>query len=210
MQGRKDVTRRLMNPQPEILRNGIPYANHVRVSPRYLPGETVYIKEAWRIGAWKEDGQCVAIDYRADGFARKEWLLVPDEEMFDRFWIQSTDDAIKAGLKMDCDCQYHWEPGQSPCRWRSPRFMPEWAARSKALIVSVRPERVQEITDEEISKEGIDVTFHAGDIATAFVDLPKKRRHSTARECFRSLWHTLHPGSWERNDFVFRYELRKV
>ena len=202
--GNKDVTRRLMNPQPDysllppgtldrplIWRNGVCghalnewCLQHADTSagaqpfairrPRYTPGETVYIKETWHLCGADEP----------DGS--------PHTEV-----IYKADSAI---------CSFCGKP----VKWKSPRFMPEWASRSKAIIVSVRPERIQEITDEEIAKEGLDVNFHEGGIATASVDLKSKRRYSTARECFRSLWETLHPGSWEKNEWGFRYELEKA
>lgn len=80
-------------------------------------------------------------------------------------------------------------------RWRSSRFMPEWAARSHARIVSVRPpERVQEITDDEALIEG-------------FVDI---RYAGEERILFKALWDRLYPGSWGRNDWVWPVELEKV
>ncbi len=79
-------------------------------------------------------------------------------------------------------------------KWKSPRFMPEWASRSHALIISVRPERVQEITDDEAFDEGIvDIRF-AGE----------------ERVAFHCLWESLYPGSWERNDWCWRVELEKL
>jgi len=74
-------------------------------------------------------------------------------------------------------------------KWRSPRFMPEWAARSHARIVSVRPERVQEITNTEAVKEGF-----------PFQPLSN----------FQCIWESLHKGSWAENSWVWRIELEKL
>jgi hypothetical protein len=41
-----------------------------------------------------------------------------------------------------------------PGRWRSPLFMPAWTARYFIKIKDVRPERLQEITEEEARLEG--------------------------------------------------------
>lgn len=217
MSGRKTVTRRLMNPQPESVEwwlhgkrtapgigsylcrdeNGAGWSSCGKFKPRYLPGETVYIKETWRVGAWDENGGLVAIDYKADRFVatRKEYIQIPDAKTFEKLWIESTEDARRAGMKTDCDGQYHWTPGQGPTRWRSPLFMPEWAARSHALIVSVRPERVREITESEAILEGFFFAGHGDDWM----------RH----DGFRATWDRLHPGSWGRNDWVWRIELEK-
>ena len=117
------------------------------------PASLLYVRETWRVGAWAED-QCVAVDYRADESARREWLEVPDEEMFERLWIQSTDDAIKAGIETDPDGNYGWEAGHGPCRWRPSIFMPRWASRLTLRVSSVRVERVQEISVTDAEAEG--------------------------------------------------------
>lgn len=106
-------------------------------NPPYRPGEFCYVREVWRIGAWDESESQIAIDYK-DG-PRKKWLFVEDEELFERLWIESTDDAEKAGIKLNEDDRYEWEPGQSPCRWRSPVTMPQWASRRHVRIVSCEP-----------------------------------------------------------------------
>jgi hypothetical protein len=205
--GRKTVTRRLINPQPDGITTGTHepfiYTSGIdtrkRIKPRYLPGEMVYIKEMWRVGAWDEHRSLVAVDYKADGYCRKEWLKVPPGggflPKFYPLWKQCTDDAEKAyGQQF----QYEWAPGQSPCRFRSPRFMPEWASRSHALIVRVRPERIQSITEEEANREGVRIngTSSMGHVFTA-------------REHFIALWESLHPRSWERNDWAWRIELEE-
>jgi hypothetical protein len=201
--GRKSVTRRLMNPQPDIASDGciyyphrdhpkwLCYANesHFRkgimhdFKPRYLPGETVYIKEVWA-QIWNQDGCLHDIEYKADTGAKypADW---PDDST-----------------------------GDPSCpKWKSPRIMPEWASRSKALIVSAKPERIQEITEEEAIKEGFCpppvpmAMGYDGPYETAGPDHPC---YLFPTDLFCQTWGTLRPGSWERNDFVWRLELKKV
>ena len=80
-------------------------------------------------------------------------------------------------------------------KWRSPLFMPKWAARLWLEITEVRVERVQEITETDAIAEGcIDAygpDFHVG--------------------AFRKLWESINgPGSWNRNDWVWVIGFRKV
>ena len=86
--------------------------------------------------------------------------------------------------------------------WKSPRFMPEWATRSHALIVSVRPERVRDITEEEAMREGMN--------PTGFRSKTEGIAGYEHRLDFYTLWESLHSGSWERNDWVWRIELEKM
>jgi hypothetical protein len=95
-------------------------------------------------------------------------------------------------------------------KWKSPLFMPEWAARSHARIVSVRPERVQEITPDEVKKEGLLVQDFAGmGVLSLLGFTPETYMESVAMQEYQYLWESLYPGSWERNDWVWRIELEK-
>jgi len=177
MAGNKTVTRRLMNPQPVGIYKGVAFAYKMGplvkiIKPRYRPGEKVYIKETWRetwSGGSPDHGYEVGVEYRArldvsHGYMGKT-AKVPE---------------MHHGYKLT-------KSGRAA--WRSPRFMFEWASRSHARIISVRPERVQEITNTEAVKEGF-----------PFQPLSN----------FQSIWESLHPGSWERNDWVWRIELEKM
>jgi hypothetical protein len=177
MEGRKTVTRRIMKPQPDVASDGaiyyphrdhpkwMCYANnsHFRLSlmddfkPRYLPGETVYIKETWFC-----DDPAAAQDAMSPGYG---------------VYYKATEE----------------HPSIFP-KWKSPRFMPEWASRSHARIVSVRPERVQEITLPELEKEGF-----TGELNAAF-------------SAFIGLWDSMHGAQNFNvsNPWVWRIELEKL
>ena len=179
LNGTKTVTRRLMKPQPSEgayphheEKDGFAFANPCSFhKPRYLPGETVYIKETW---------------------------ATPIDDP------NTTEIGLVSYLASEQLLAGHW-------KIKSPRFMPEWASRSHALIVSVRPEMVQEITPEEIKKEGLVVQDFAGIGIMFLLGLtPETYMESVALQEFKALWESLHPGSWDRNDWVWRIELKKV
>ncbi|MFH2041790.1 MAG: hypothetical protein ABIJ35_04625 [Acidobacteriota bacterium] len=95
-------------------------------------------------------------------------------------------------------------------RWSSPLFMPERAARSHALIVSVRPEKIREITHEEADREGTE-NYRPKQWDVPFIKEVRARDGCTLLVGkFAQLWNSLHPGSWDRNDWVWRYELEKM
>ncbi len=80
--------------------------------------------------------------------------------------------------------------------WRSPLFMPEWAARYFIKIVSVTPQRLQEVTEEDIKAEG----FEQG--------LTKPGYYYA----FGQLWNSINPKfKWNSNPwcFVYTFEFEK-
>ena len=147
--GRKTQTRRVIKPQPESV------VEMEARPPKCAVGDRRWVKETWRVGAWDEDTGEVCVDYRADGYSRREWDAVPDPEMFERLWIQSCDDAKKAGVGPDGEGQYLWKPGEAPTRWRPSIFMPRWASRLTLPVIGVRCERLCAISEADAVAEGV-------------------------------------------------------
>ena len=133
--------------------------------PYGQPGDRLWVRETWRVGAWNEEDGQIAVDYRADNHARKEWLEVTadDEgETFNRLWEQSCHDASAAGRALNAEDRYKWKAGESPCRWRPSIFMPRWASRITLEVTDVRVGRVQEITEHDAKAEGLLVAEGSG------------------------------------------------
>lgn len=117
---------------------------HIIKCPYGVVGDRLWVKEKWRIGAWDENRGRMCIDY-ADG-PRTEWLDVPDPNWFEEVWIECSNELHDIGVKTNAHGNYHWEPGESPLRWRPSITMPRWASRILLEITNVRVERVQEPT----------------------------------------------------------------
>ncbi len=86
------------------------------------------------------------------------------------------------------------EEAASKSIWKNPRTMPAWAARYFIKILSVKAERVQEITLTDIYDEGIDV-------------VPAYNRI----DAYRRLWDSINAKSsysWQSNPWVFAYTFR--
>ena len=205
LDGRKTMTRRVLTPPApwDYGDDGIDIqwaVGNIRC-PYGKPGDRLWVRETWRVGTWDETAGMICVDYKADGHARKEWLQVKDEEQFERLWVQSTDDVLAAGLETGENDEYHWEPGKGPTRWRPSIFMPRWAARLTPEVVSVRAERVQDISDEDIVKEGVGrYTFACG----AASDNPPDHRWA-----FIKLWDSINAKrghGWHVNDWVWVVE----
>lgn len=174
------------------------------------PGDRLWVREAWRVAAWREDGHMAADYHASPEDVRTPWLPVPDSA-WDALWHQSSEDARKAGeagigsTRRDGD-GWKWRRGDSPCRWRSSIHMPRWASRITLHVEAVRVERLQDISEENAQAEGMmpegpgfsldgESTFYA----------------PTARGTFWSLWDYLHgSGAWQRNPEVVAITFRVV
>lgn len=223
LDGRKTVTRRLVKPQlPDNaieIREIDPlgylffqtsdsylggYRN--RKAP-YKSGDILYVRETWRVGAWNEDISSIAVDYKADNSAIKDWIYIDDEEEFQRYWIQSTDDAGKAGLQTDGEGKYHWKHGQAPTRWRPSIHMPKEAARIFLKVTDVRVERLRDMSIGDMISEGINTD---GIITTSG---PIKYRVINR---FEELWNStikksdLDKYSFDANPWVWVIEFERI
>ena len=103
----------------------------------------------------------------------------------------------------------HWEddPPNKGFSWRSPVTMPRCASRLTLEVISVRCERVQSVNGWNALKAGIDLKdARAG--REVNIDGEYTERYLLSK--FRELWQSRHPGSWERNDWVWVYEFKVV
>lgn len=161
---RKSCTRRLVrflpgkNPQwTGYIRNGLMLYNGrnepcIKRAP-YQPGDILYVRETWRVGAWDIFNQMIAFDYK-DGTCG-ELTYIHDRELFDRLVNQSRNDARQAKCEYN-GADFVWEKGKSPCRWHPSIHMPKEAARIWLKVTDVRVERLQNIDGKGCVKEGIE------------------------------------------------------
>ena len=217
LDGRKTMARLAIKPQPVLIgMTGWPTpilhipkkgplfpgsSDHTSVDVRwrfapYRPGDVLWVRETWRVGAWDDEGS-ICVDYKADGFARREWLKISDCDLYEELWQQSSDDAREANATIDEDGNYTWLPGQSPTRWRSPVTMPREAARLFLRVKDVRVERVQDISEEDAKAEGVTAINNS---------------ECGYRGAFRELWNTLNAKrgfDWYTNSWVWVIEFEK-
>jgi len=147
------------------------------IKPRYQIGETVYIKEAWQI----LDVDPKENDYYPTQIEYKDGAKV---------WLNRPGVILKV----------------LPNVWFSPMMMPEWAARYFVLMLEVKPQRVQEITEEDCCLEGINKN------ATCYIRETGKyteERTSIPRVAFSWLWDSINPKyPFEMNPWEFTYTFR--
>lgn len=169
--------------------------------PYGAPGDRLYVREAWRAGHhWDE----------REG-------APPAPEPF-------------AGRPAPNTMIHYEADGPAPDwagRYRHARFMPRWASRVDLSIVSIRVERVQDISDADIAAEGVDA-----EAVEALWNAATRKRRREVNEAFgygpdhagavvgsstrpRDLWRiawTLINGakSWDENGFVWAIQFARV
>ena len=158
-----------------------------KIKPRYQVGEVVYIKEAWMI-----------------------------DKLFDK--LKPSD------IRGDLPPIWYWNDGnhyadkveEGAGRVRSPLFMPAWAARDFIQIINVRPERLQEITEEDALAEGIKIlsgTWQSveEDSETGKLKLVGEPQPYTARYHYEALWDSINPKyPWASNPWCWVYTFKLI
>lgn len=194
LEGRKTQTRRTVKPQPDSKATLFSYqpdqwpkkpwiakfkfkeiegAPYYEVTNDYKcpygePGDILYVRETWKPENMKShDEYLVGVRYKADD----SWKQIP---IFGPVY-----NAFHAGK------------GKS---WQPSLFMPKEAARLFLRITDIRVERLQDISEEDCLKEGIES-----------VKVSEAAYHSgTYGEWFRELWQSINgPESWEANPWVW-------
>jgi len=181
LSGRKTMTRRVVKPQPmSIVENkSVPYNGSAEFlltklkCPYGIPGDKSYVREThYRFGHWRKNG------FTKAGKQKYNFIADGEDVLFNcpKEWIR-----IKKNEK-------GWFK-------RPSIFMPRWASRLTLEIVSVRVERLQEITEEDARKEGA-VGEHCDGLKV-----------TSYRWWFERLWDSINKDyPWSSNPWVFVYE----
>ena len=135
-------------------------------------------------------------------FDTKEELLnsftkyCPYGKKKDRLWVRETwrqpedHEDYERG-----DILYAASERDASSKWKPSIHMPRWASRIFLEIVSVRVERLQDITETDAISEGCANAYHP-DFHTGQ---------------FRELWESINgPGSWEKNPWVWVINFRRL
>lgn len=129
----------------------------------------------------------------------------------DRLWVRETWTAAMHEPKGPADCLYRADDNRgvedlAEAKWTPSIHMPRWACRLVLPLVSVRVERVQDITEEDARAEGYEEHWQRR-VKEAGADGPLGR--PDARGWFAMLWDKLY-GTWGKNPWVVVYEWGQI
>ena len=188
LSGTKTMFRSPIKPQPTGVRNsvfvksGLEDYHGRELKPRYLPGESLYIKEPYK---------------------KHTHSLVMGVH---------TSILYKYGELQPCNKVGLFNGGKSYyTEWQNKLFMPERFARNYIEIISVKAEKLQDISENEAILEGIgrwNGFYHANlfDKKTGQLLV-----HKTPQQAFAALWDSINKkNKWETNPWCFCYEFRLI
>lgn len=203
--GRKTVTRRTIKDadQYACLTGDCPHYRQTECDAsmasfaRWNAGDKLWVRETWRTGKAVDGKSPAAIaESCLDAGYREPWMPVK---------YGAGGQAIN-GEYIDRD----WDG------WGKTRVsihMPRWASRITLEVLSVRAERLQEITEEEAVAEGASVLplQDAADPSAWWQMAPGVAQARTPRMAFASLWDKINgAGAWESDPWVWRVEFRRA
>ena len=134
-------------------------------------------------------------------------MRCPFGEAGDRLWVRETFAESVPGCDPRGDGPAH------PMTWRPSIFMRREASRITLDVVSVRAERLHDITDEDIAAEGVDreaVMSTLGPVDREIVSSGGLIR--CPRDAWRLGWNAINGkrAPWSANPWVWRVEFRRA
>ena len=189
------------------------------IKPKYQIGDILWVRETHKVGAWNDEEQKIAFDYKASPELKKTpWVEYENLDAFEKIHLKIIEELNRLGIepsKIDEENErfyYKWEPGKSPLKWKPSIFMPFEAARIFLKVTNVRVERLHNISEQDAISEGIDISLSfRGMPGTFYLNyLENKFNFSSPGLSFSSLWISINgKDSWKENPFVWVYDFER-
>lgn len=170
--------------------------------PHGQPGDRLWVRETFTVEHQVESDQSPP---HSDG---RPVYQCPHGSGWRQAHYRATDPAPELQYEdMSADC----EP---ECRWKPSIHMPRWASRILLEVVSVRAERLHDISEAGALAEGVSSLRGEGRF---FMDYRKSGNGTddftagSAKYSFQTLWESIRgEESWNANPWVWVIEFRKV
>jgi len=207
LDGRKTQTRRVVRDRAwaadswPMASGGYPEYERI-ACPYGQPGDRLWVRETWgwrgrlfSIGAATED---VFVEYKEGGVKRTIVRPYGDEHGIpkQRCRCKPTGDEWTDREAHSDELTRFW------ASWRPSIHMPRWASRITLEVVSVRVERLGDISGDDVIAEGVECLPREGTISWA----------QNCRDRFAALWDRINAKRcpWSSNPWVFVVEFRRV
>jgi hypothetical protein len=199
LDGRKTQTRRMVKPQvidwhrPMVGADGVAHGycgsgpEEGRRSPYGTVGDIIWVRETFLHEMYNRE--------------------IADTGEYESLWKTAGNAKIEfvaGGSK-----ERHLHPNRVGGSWMGKRpsiHMPRWASRIDLEVTAVRVERVQEISEEDAKREGVNGgCLNCGVKAPCGCSMPRPDH----RDGFAYLWDSIY-ANWDTDPFVWVYEFRRV
>ncbi|HBW1629723.1 TPA: morphogenetic protein [Klebsiella quasipneumoniae] len=207
LDGRKTQTRRIMKVQPESNQLGL-----------------LLITDSTK---HSDIGKYHWAESNATGnHVRSKLFLCPFGAVGDRIWVRETfcpvDDTqydgekwvdYRATPRYEASHPAGWDSAPNDAealKWRPSIHMPRWASRILLEITDVRVERLNAISEEDATAEGVPP---AGSLLPDYPGtfLTPKGDFATAKVAFQRLWESIYgEESWKANSWVWVISFKRV
>jgi hypothetical protein len=194
LEGSKTQTRRIVKPRKSVNFGCLLYPNElagevnngVMDNCPWRPGGRLWVRETWQPAA-PRDGTWPDVSFY--GCKTAPLSLIPER-------YQNPE---------NCLFRASWQ-GPDLIGWKPSIFMPRWASRITLEIVSVRVEKLQNISQEDAIAEGAPPSHPSID------RISREYGHTDfTRSWYAQLWEQINgAGSWEKNPFVWVVEFKIV
>lgn len=183
LEGKKTQTRRVVKPQSAILTDEMARSFGVQPPPQ-------------------QNMPVIHCRYGGPGerlWVRETWGLFQERPQFGVFYRADADSP-------------NYEEENGIARWRPSIHMPRKYSRIELEIVSVRVERLQDITEADAIAEGIERIPNVGPMrAFGWRDYSGGIGFFDPVQSYRSLWESINgPDSWAANPWVWGIEFKRI
>lgn len=172
----------------------VPYPTPERCSPYGVPGDRLWVREAYAIDDYRYLPGCGSLRERP-------------ADLDPRSLYYRADGDCCAQIP-ECQCQ-SGVGGRRARFWRSARYMPRWASRILLEVTDVRIERVQDISEADARAEGTSLTAIAGTVNGQ----PAELHPMSHKQAFGWLWDSINEKrglGWNANPWVWIVEFERV
>jgi len=124
-----------------------------------------------------------------------------------RLWVRETWQNKQHPLQFPSAVSYAADGGGGP--WRPSIFMPRWASRITLEVVSVRVERLNDISEDDALAEGVEIFTDGAGFTIPLRNGKKSGWQRNPVDAYRVLWDSINgPGSWGKNSWVWVIEFK--
>lgn len=183
LEGRKTMTRRIINPQP---------IDNTEIDGNFFDGRNR--------GYVKVDGHPNWQEQFAYEFCPKK--------VGDLLWVRETFQTVDTFPEPDCFGKYLYKSMGDTCeKWKPSIFMPKEAARIWLKITNIRVEKLQDISEEDAIAEGV----NHGEQAAKSISGAKCAMILNAKSEYFYLWSKINgEESLQENPWVWVIEFKKT